>query len=590
MKHLGDITKINGAEIEPVWCISGGSPCQDLSVAGKRKGMLHADRGDSETTRSGLFMEQIRIIKEMREHDRQLGRSDDMVRPRWAIWENVPGALSSNFGDSGFGDFGAVLEEFIRVADPAFSLPRLAGKQKWTKAGAIVGENYSLCWRIHDAQYFGVPQRRRRICVVVDFAGHTAGNGVFERIGEADSSCSEQAVANLGAVGCGEVLSVGKGLSGNLESCESARQETPPCSARGSGVDDCVANSSGGGIAGTLDASYYKGCGERQGIEREIVAYAINHQGGNVEQITEDVAGTLTAATNSSGNNKLSVAYGLDRASFNQGANAQFDFSVLRDQQPTITSRGPGAVCHEVPYTLKIRGGVERDSTGRKAGKGALIQTDLSATLGVAQDQTLFQPIPMTMNGFGDYSDSDVGSSCKMRDYKDATDLVCEPICIEMQSTKNTVVEDGIVPTLTARMGTGGNQVNAVLQKIIRWIVRRLTPLECERLQGFPDHWTDIGDWVDSKGKKHKGESDSPRYKALGNSIALPYWHQMFERLAPYMPQDATLGSLFDGIGGFPLCWESIHGKGTARWASEIEEFPIAVTKLRFGDDLHESM
>lgn len=112
--------------------------------------------------------------------------------------------------------------------------------------------------------------------------------------------------------------------------------------------------------------------------------------------------------------------------------------------------------------------------------------------------------------------------------------------------------------------------------------VRRLTPLECERLQGFPDGWTDIGDYTDSTGKKRK-TSDSARYKALGNSIALPFWRWMLGRMAAYLPEGATLGSLFDGIGGFPLCWENIHGAGTAIWASEIEEFPIAVTKLRFG-------
>ena len=114
--------------------------------------------------------------------------------------------------------------------------------------------------------------------------------------------------------------------------------------------------------------------------------------------------------------------------------------------------------------------------------------------------------------------------------------------------------------------------------------VRRLTPLECERLQGFPDGWTDIGEWVDSKGKKHR-EADSPRYKALGNSIALPFWKWLLKRISAQYERDATLGSLFDGIGGFPLCWEQVNGKGTARWASEIEEFPMAVTKLRFGED-----
>ena len=114
------------------------------------------------------------------------------------------------------------------------------------------------------------------------------------------------------------------------------------------------------------------------------------------------------------------------------------------------------------------------------------------------------------------------------------------------------------------------------------YIVRRLTPLECERLQGFPDGWTDIGEWADSKGKKHK-DADSPRYKALGNSIALPSWKWVLKRLSACYERDATMASLFDGIGGFPYLWEQINGKGGCLWASEIEEFPIAVTKLRFG-------
>lgn len=115
-------------------------------------------------------------------------------------------------------------------------------------------------------------------------------------------------------------------------------------------------------------------------------------------------------------------------------------------------------------------------------------------------------------------------------------------------------------------------------------IVRRLTPTECERLQGYPDGWTDIGEWTDTKGKKHKA-ADSPRYKALGNSIALPQWFWIVQKMKQYLPAGATLGSLFDGIGGFPLVWETTYGKGTARWASEIEEFPIAVTKRRFGSE-----
>ena len=115
-------------------------------------------------------------------------------------------------------------------------------------------------------------------------------------------------------------------------------------------------------------------------------------------------------------------------------------------------------------------------------------------------------------------------------------------------------------------------------------VVRRLTPLECERLQGYPDGFTDIGEWTDSQGKTHK-PTDTPRYKALGNSIALPFWKMLLERISAEYDRPCTLGSLFDGIGGFPLCHEEINGKGTARWASEIEEFPIAVTKLRFPEE-----
>lgn len=141
--------------------------------------------------------------------------------------------------------------------------------------------------------------------------------------------------------------------------------------------------------------------------------------------------------------------------------------------------------------------------------------------------------------------------------------------------------EDGTFPALPSRESAGGNQQAVLAGKRTRWIVRRLTPTECERLQGYPDGWTDIGEWTDTKGKKHK-PADSPRYKALGNSIALPQWFWIAQKMKLYMGDGAKLGSLFDGIGGFPLVWETTYGTGTARWASEIEEFPIAVTKKHF--------
>lgn len=149
-------------------------------------------------------------------------------------------------------------------------------------------------------------------------------------------------------------------------------------------------------------------------------------------------------------------------------------------------------------------------------------------------------------------------------------------------------IRENTVQTLSGRMGTGGGNVPMCMENSINAVVRRLTPLECERLQGFPDGWTDIGEWTDSKGKIHK-PSDTPRYKALGNSIALPYWEWLADRVAKSLGNDdLTMGSLFDGIGGFPLAFQRAGVKPV--WASEIEEFPIAVTKRRFPDAEEEQL
>lgn len=452
MIHLGDITKIDGFSVEPVWCVTGGSPCQDLSIAGRRAGLAGA--------RSGLFMEQIRVIKEMREHDKQLGRTGELIRPRYMVWENVPGALSSNKGR----DFAAVLEETIRIVEPEAPGVEVPAKG-WPTWGGYrdVDGRWSVAWRVHDAQYWGVPQRRRRIALVADFGGDTAHEILFERAG----------------------------VPGNFE----PRGEA----------------------------------GERPA--------------GNAEA----------------------------------GAS----------------------------YAVRIRGSCEG------GGKGALIQTENPGTLGTGGNQV---PLTYQMQGFGDYRQADVSSSCKQRDYKDSTDLVvtenvsptlranpADPYRADMAAyvaqPRNTYSQSGVMhmtpwDSQSARVyssegvfhslnanESGGQSRDSVFCNMV---VRRLTPLECERLQGFPDGWTDIGDYTDSTGKKRK-TSDSARYKALGNSIALPFWRWMFGRMAAYLPEGATLGSLFDGIGGFPLCWEDVHGAGTAIWASEIEEFPIAVTKMRFG-------
>ena len=171
MKHLGDVTKVNGADIEPVDIITFGSPCQDLSVAGKRAGLKHESNGDDETTRSGLFMEAIRIIKEMR-------GATNGVYPRFAVWENVPGAFSSNKGE----DFRTVLEELIKIVEPTAVMPAVP-KNGWPYADSYCGDGWSLAYRTFDAQYWGVPQRRRRIYLVADFAGECAAEILFEREG-----------------------------------------------------------------------------------------------------------------------------------------------------------------------------------------------------------------------------------------------------------------------------------------------------------------------------------------------------------------------------------------------------------------------
>lgn len=467
MKHLGDITKIHGDKIEPVDCITFGSPCQGLSMAGKRLGF--------DDNRSVLFLDAARIIKEMR-------TATNGMYPTFAVWENVPGAFSSNEGE----DFRAVLEELARVEQPDVSIPRPSGRGgRWSKAGAIAGNGWSLAWRQLDAQYWGVPQRRKRIALVVDFGGQRAAEILFERTS----------------------------LSGNP--CESIPAWKT--------------------FARTPEASV-------AGYDRMV------------ESRNSVTGGAESEGTRRSGRE------GIGR--------------VLESDHRETSTR-----CTEpVAYTLKIRSGCEG------GGKGALVQTEKSATLSTLQDQTLFQPVVYDARGNGDGKIVPTITGDHENRITDYTAIAIERKTFNEQSFSHYKESDKC-STLKAKAGNIGNGSECLIaEKTIRWIVRRLTPVECERLQGFPSGWTDIGDWTDSKGKKHK-YADSPRYKALGNSIALPQWFWLMQRMRPYLKEKPTLGSLFDGIGGFPLVWQKSYGEGTARWASEIEEFPMAVTKRRFGEE-----
>lgn len=273
--------------------------------------------------------------------------------------------------------------------------------------------------------------------------------------------------------------------------------------------------------------------------------------------------------------------------------------------QATAGTAENGAGTADRAFTLKIRSGCEG------GGKGALVQTEKSATLSTLQDQTLFvaEPLIYDARGNGDGITSPtmtgdhnsrvtdytaitlqgdtVAGALLARDYKgpgradSLGRVIAQPVGADLY---NGTLTGDKAATLTTATGQGGaNTGPSVIEKIIRWIVRRLTPTECERLQGYPDGWTDLGEWVDSKGKAHKA-ADTPRYKALGNSIALPQWYYVLGGISDRLPDDATLGSLFDGIGGFPYVWAQLHAgrKELCVWASEIEEFPIAVTKKWF--------
>lgn len=549
MTHLGDITKINGAEAPVVDVVIGGSPCQDLSIAGKRAGLSGA--------RSGLYMEQIRIIKEMRERDMASGRTGEFVRPRYMVWENVPGAFSSNGGK----DFAAVLEEAIRVAEP--EAPDIDVPEKgWNTWGGYhdeMGGRWSVAWRVLDAQHWGVPQRRRRIALVADFGGDTAWEILFERQSmsgyPAESGAAGEGPAAGAEIGTSYAVRIRGGCDGGGKGAlvqteksgtiKAGNDQTVFC-LKGNAIDRDTAQN---GKWYQEDKSYTLDATDRHGVcagfklgnseHARSIGYAeeqaptlnaecggnkpavmcLNDQGGDVMGVSHDVSGTLRAQEHGHQPSILDMSHACD---------------VIRD-------------CGEVAPSLQAR-------------------------MGTGGNQI---PLTYQMQGFGDYREGDVASSCKQRDFKDNTDLVCSVDC-------RNFTEGGETNGTLQAKESGGQSLN--LNNTIRQnrVVRRLTPLECERLQGFPDHWTDLGEWTDSKGKRHK-DADSPRYKALGNSIALPPWKWLLKRLCGNYERDATMASLFDGIGGFPLIWEQLNGRGTCLWASEIEEFPIAVTKRRFG-------
>lgn len=551
MKHLGDVSKVKGGEIEPVDIITFGSPCQDMSIAGKRVGLKHADMGDDETTRSGLFLEAIRIIKEMRE-------ATNGVYPRYAIWENVPGAFSSNRGE----DFRTVLEEFIRVKEKDAVMPDVP-KAGWPYADCYSGNGWSLAYRVFDAQYWGVPQRRRRIYLVADFRGQRAGEILLKpeglRRNSAQSGTHGQETAR-----CAK-NSVGTAIGG----VDRYNQSFLP------GLAQTLRASGGGDCTPTVLASVAVYCHQGNGIDRAgkcLTAYSFDSLSSN----------SMKSKNPHSGCRAVEIAKTLDTGypdpSKNQGGIAIVEKIILDDQggqqisvctdgkSPTLRAEAHG----NAPYVINKKTLVY-DTRGNGAGETVPTitgdhnnritnYTALCCEAVVYDGANITSPLNKTNPQAGDPCHT-ISTGCNGKG-------VCEDKCYTLntidrhavcfpQQAYNKFIQEDIEATLKASGGTyGGGSENLVAEQSfspIRYIVRRLTPTEYARLQGFPDWWGEIPKkdnltddeytfWlnvrntyakINNKTTKeyskeqmlswyNKLHSDSSEYKMWGNGIALP--------------------------------------------------------------------
>ena len=643
MKHLGDISKINGGEVEPVDIITFGSPCQDLSIAGRRAGLKHEDNGDEETTRSGLFMEAVRIAKQMR-------KATNGKYPRFMLWENVPGAFSSNKG----ADFRVVLEELIRIVEPDAVMPPVP-KAGWAYADCYRGNGWSLAYRVFDAQYWGVPQRRRRIHLVLDLGGECAREILFEREGLrgyfAQSGASGETVtrnaddcaetANREGEGnCVNVLNpwdsqgnqvhdgTGNNVYPTLRGCGGAGYQAGYVVAPAYSVQDRAGCPGGGkgmlvqeNCATSLRTSNYQYIfqpviAEAEGFDMYnqastgevsrtlktpvggddhpvvcVKCYESHPMDSRVKELEDDVSPTVSAKWHKGAADTPLVCYSIE----NHPADSRVDIDESGKVQ-TLTSRmgtGGGNVpmvleaipIHDQATRFSGKRGDNNDGKGNGLGVGengdpmntltsgdrhAVVyaiegngsrpshqgngysETDTMYTLNTIERHAVAYSEAMTVHG------ETISGTLMSRDYKgvgrwDSLDkVVCQPIALDRafyNQGQNALYEpqfytDGTVPTLVAK-GPGA--------VCVRYIVRRLSPTECARLQGFADRWGGIDPkdeftdeeyqfWLDVRnthaeinGKAvkeytkaqmltwyNKLGTDSAEYKMWGNGIALP--------------------------------------------------------------------
>lgn len=471
MEHLGSVLDVNGAEIEPVDIITFGSPCQDLSVAGKQKGIHEGER-------SSLFFEAVRIAKEMRVHDRAIGRTGVDVRPRFLVWENVPGAFSSHQGE----DFRAVLEALGGIAQDGVSIPRPT-KGKWEHAGCVVGDGWSIAWRLYDAQYWGVPQRRKRIYLVADLASERAGEILFER----ESLCGNPAEGGEAREGIAHDAPGGAGGS-----CTAFHLQQDPINGN---VSPCI----GGQHQATVGvvASFKGGQGPKAGSigyqEGQAPTLASANSGTNtvpdvVYQRAFDITGTssnsMKSPTPDSCFRERTIGRTLDTFVGSPECNQGGMVVVAEtDRHGVVHSLD----CRNMRGEFEISGTLQAKSNGGQS---------LNYQNPVIYDTT---QITSPLN----YSNPKPGDPCHPLAAQQHP-----PLCVgNGQLHQMSMAEQS--NTLDCMHDQQAGLIQGEHPR--KYIVRRLTPLECCRLQGFPDWWED----------GVKG-SDSARYKMWGNGIALP--------------------------------------------------------------------
>lgn len=411
-----------------------------------------------------------------------------------------------------------------------------------------VDGRWSVAWRVLDAQWWGVPQRRRRIALVADFGGTTAHEILFNAKGvyghpETGREAGERSSRGTeGGTSC--TVRIRGGCDGGGKG---ALVKTEKSGTLGTGNDqtlfqgaitpwDTQTNRVYGqnGVFPSISARETAGMDRQSVFCVPINDKATRYSGGGDTRKDDGAGNGLGIGHDGEPSPTLTAAdrHGVYCAGFKLGNSEQArSIGYSEELAPTLNAECGG----NKPAILDMS---HANDVIRECGD---VVPTLQSRMGTGGNQV---PLTFQQNGFGDYKQADTASSCKQRDYKDSTDLCSQ-----------------------------------------YGIVRRLTPMECERLQGFPDGWTDIGAWTDEKGKLHKESSDSARYRALGNSIALPPWKWVLKRLCAQYERDASLGSLFDGLGGFPLIWMQLNGWNSVKWASEIEPFCIAVTKRHFGEE-----